>query len=456
MLVAGEAGVGKTALVRRVLRDASRAPRACSGARVTRSSLRDLSARSSTSRQATGGELHELVRARGDPISDRSRLARGAPDRSPTVLVLEDLHWADEATLDVFAARAGGSETCALLVATYRDDELDRKPSAAGRARRARRGPAIQRIPLTAVARGCRTLAERTRRRSGRPLPRDVRQPVLRAEVLAGDAEGIPETVRDAVLARLAGLSSGARAFSRPFRSLLPEPSCGCSSASAGRLDGELDECLGDGMLGPVAHEIVLPPRARPTHVEESLTPRRRLALHRKALAALEAHRRARRTSRGLPTMPTQRRPVRPCFASPQKRLRASSARRLSRGRRALRPRAPLRRRSPAARACRAARRSLGRVLPRRRPGRGDRRAPQGDRSVARQGIDVEGGRGARRELTDYLLCRGLVHGGQEDGREASGSSPASRQRARPRACLVTCRIPDLRRRLDASVEARS
>ena len=45
----------------------------------------------------------------------------------PIVIVLEDVHWADEATLDVLRVlgrRVGGSPT--LVIATYRDDELDR------------------------------------------------------------------------------------------------------------------------------------------------------------------------------------------------------------------------------------------------------------------------------------------------------------------------------------------
>ena len=43
------------------------------------------------------------------------------------MLVLEDVHWADEATLDVvrvLGRRVGGTST--LVLATYRDDELDR------------------------------------------------------------------------------------------------------------------------------------------------------------------------------------------------------------------------------------------------------------------------------------------------------------------------------------------
>ena len=48
-------------------------------------------------------------------------------DRGPSILVLEDLHWADEATLDVIrllARRVAGIS--ALVIATYRDDAFDR------------------------------------------------------------------------------------------------------------------------------------------------------------------------------------------------------------------------------------------------------------------------------------------------------------------------------------------
>ena len=45
---------------------------------------------------------------------------------TPTILVLEDVHWADEATLDVLTLLARRVEAVpALLLASYRDDELD-------------------------------------------------------------------------------------------------------------------------------------------------------------------------------------------------------------------------------------------------------------------------------------------------------------------------------------------
>src|SRR5215208_3872302 len=54
-------------------------------------------------------------------------LIRELGTRGPTVLVLEDLHWADEATLDVLRLLARRIATVpALALATHRDDELDR------------------------------------------------------------------------------------------------------------------------------------------------------------------------------------------------------------------------------------------------------------------------------------------------------------------------------------------
>src|SRR5439155_1474035 len=48
-------------------------------------------------------------------------------ERAPTVFVLEDVHWAGEATLDVLRLLARGVETVpALIVSSYRDDGLDR------------------------------------------------------------------------------------------------------------------------------------------------------------------------------------------------------------------------------------------------------------------------------------------------------------------------------------------
>src|SRR6185436_1460625 len=84
------------------------------------------------------GPLHDIARALGGRLRERSLdapraevfdLLLEALDRPPQtarpVVVLEDLHWADEATLDMVAFLGRRLGRCrALLILTYRDDEV--------------------------------------------------------------------------------------------------------------------------------------------------------------------------------------------------------------------------------------------------------------------------------------------------------------------------------------------
>ena len=79
------------------------------------------------------------------PAALLAGLAGGLRRRSPAIVVLEDLHWADEATLDFlrFAGRRI-EEVPALVIGTFRDEELDRAASAADRPRRPWRGKTVR------------------------------------------------------------------------------------------------------------------------------------------------------------------------------------------------------------------------------------------------------------------------------------------------------------------------
>jgi len=124
VLLSGEAGIGKTSLLRAFVRAAPPAVRVLAGA------CDDLLT------PRTFGPLHDAVRPLGGPLAEALR--SGDRDRvlseslallaeSPTVLVVEDAHWADDATLDVlrFVGRRI-ADLPAVLVMSYRDDEIDR------------------------------------------------------------------------------------------------------------------------------------------------------------------------------------------------------------------------------------------------------------------------------------------------------------------------------------------
>jgi predicted ATPase len=124
VLVGGEAGVGKTVLVRRFCErcDGRTLWGSCEPLFTPRplGPLLDVA-------ELTGGDLAEVVAAGDRPHEVVVALIRELRRQTPAVLVLEDLHWADEATLDVVTVLAVRiADVPTLMLASYRDDELDR------------------------------------------------------------------------------------------------------------------------------------------------------------------------------------------------------------------------------------------------------------------------------------------------------------------------------------------
>jgi DNA-binding CsgD family transcriptional regulator len=288
VLVAGEAGIGKTALVRAFCVRA-RPSRVLWGACDALFTPRPLGPFVDIA-DDVGGELSAVVAegaAAGALLGALTRSLRGRP---PDVVVLEDLHWADEATLDVLRLLARRIESLpALVLATYRDDEIDpRHPLRivlgelpTGSAARLALAPlSEQGVAELAGSVGVDHI-ELHRRTAGNPF--------YVTEVLAAADAEIPETVRDAVLARAARLDEPARALLdavaiAPMRAELWL----LSALADGELD-PLDRCLASGVLRAERDAVRFRHEIARVAVEEALAPHRRLALHRKALAALAA-----------------------------------------------------------------------------------------------------------------------------------------------------------------------
>ncbi|GIF49375.1 LuxR family transcriptional regulator [Asanoa ferruginea] len=213
VLVTGEAGIGKSTLVRGFTERHAADARFLLGACDPLLTPRALGPLHDLGRQ-TGGRLAALLTAGGS----REQLFAavldelGGGDR-PQVVVVEDAHWADEATLDllVFLGRRIAS-TNALLIVTYRDDEL-----AVDHPLRAVVGrmPAdvVRRLPLEALSEAAVAVLAR---RAGRPaaglLALTGGNPLLVTEVLAAADADVPMTIADLVLARVGGLRDDARA----------------------------------------------------------------------------------------------------------------------------------------------------------------------------------------------------------------------------------------------------
>jgi predicted ATPase len=123
VLIGGEAGVGKTSLVRHFTRSLPGRIRCFWGACDALSLPRPLGPLVDAA-----GVLDEAGLRLMDVESSRPRLfaaVRDALQVTMHVLVFEDVHWADDATLDLLRYLGRRLDTTrSLLVATYRDDEV--------------------------------------------------------------------------------------------------------------------------------------------------------------------------------------------------------------------------------------------------------------------------------------------------------------------------------------------
>ena len=210
VLVAGEAGIGKTALVRAFCSGLGRV-RVLSGACEALFTARPLGPLLDIAAE-TRGELAELVEGGAGPSDVLTALLDELRGHSPTVVVLEDLHWADEATLDLIRLLARRIATVpALFVVTYRGDELERGHSlriALGELPQAELTRlALEPLSVTAVAALARPYGADPDELHGRTAG----NPFYVTEALAAGGAALPAGVREAVLARAARLPDGAR-----------------------------------------------------------------------------------------------------------------------------------------------------------------------------------------------------------------------------------------------------
>ncbi|MCY7418904.1 MAG: AAA family ATPase, partial [Chloroflexi bacterium] len=286
VLIRGEAGIGKTSLVN-----------AFAESRASTSHVR-IGACDDLIIPQPLGPFWDIARAeptlRG-PLDDGDRphlletvltlLSRPA---RPTILIFEDTHWADEATLDAIRflgrriARANG-----ILVLTYRDGEVDNDHPLRG---------VIGDIPAQNLARiqlGGLSLAAVSSMVGDSGLdPVEMLaatrgNPFLVTEMSSAADDGIPASLNDSVMARVRKLSIGAQEMHRTL-SVIPEP---IPRIDALRLvaasDDRLEECVQRGLLDPGIEMIEFRHELIRRAVEAAMSPGERLSKNRAVLEAL-------------------------------------------------------------------------------------------------------------------------------------------------------------------------
>lgn len=284
-LVCGEAGIGKSSLLHALAATHDAVWWGRCDALATPHPLAPLLDIARDARPRFAGSLALPRPALFDAVIDELHAADG-----PVLVVVEDAHWADEATVDWLTFMGRRIErTHALLAISYRDDEL-------GPSHPLRR--LLGELPAATLTRVClprlseqavEALARQAQRPAAGVYAATHGNPFFVTELLRDAGTAVPATVQDLVLARHARLSGAQQAVVR-VASLVP-----------GHLErwlleallmpsaADLEACLGSGLLQAEGDQLAFRHELARAAVEASLQPPVARALHRQLLQALIA-----------------------------------------------------------------------------------------------------------------------------------------------------------------------
>ena len=286
--MSGEAGIGKSSLLRAFAGRQGPAVRVLWGYCEALGTPRplgpvldmapDLGGRTAEA-LADGSPRHEVFAAF---VADLARSAQ------PIVALFEDVHWADEATLDLlqYVGRRIG-HTRSVVVMSWRDDEVGVDHGI----RRVLGGWAqvgVHRIQLQPLSLAAVEQLAAGARDAGTVHAVTGGNPFFVTEVISGSDDTVPASVRDAVLARRARLDADARSV-LDLVSVVPLRAELGLLAALDVPPAALDTCVTAGMLRCDPLTVSFRHELARRSVADALSATRAHDCHRRVLAALVA-----------------------------------------------------------------------------------------------------------------------------------------------------------------------
>lgn len=290
MFVGGEAGAGKTSLLHQFAEKARGNARVMMGACDALSSPRPL------------GPLFDLAPALGTPARQlirepekRTELFHAVLDDlatgGPTLVVIEDAHWADEATLDLLKYLGRRIDaTRSVLVVTYRDDEVTSQHPLQIVLGDLATHKSVHRITVSLLSiTAVMTLCQHTGFDAENLHHTTGGNPFFVTEVLASGNMTIPATVRDAILTRAARLSADGRHTLDAAAVVGDRVEPWLLRSVVGGAADAVDECVAVGLLRTGDHLLHFRHQLVQQAVLEAISPVRAVELHAAVLANLRS-----------------------------------------------------------------------------------------------------------------------------------------------------------------------
>ena len=287
-LISGEAGIGKTTLVEHFTARLAEPVSVYWGACDALFTPRPLGPFSDIAFQMRSGLLEMIQTSRDWFQVATAFLDHLSEPDSPVVIVVEDIHWADEATFDMlkFLGRRIQRRRV-LLILTFRDDESNSRHLlyrlTADLPRRITVRIALSALSETAVAQ----MAQHAQRHPERLFEVTGGNPFFVREMLESEAEGVPASVRDLVLARVSRLSPAARDLAELVALVPGGAETWIFEQGLPALTTALDECMGLGVLRANGEVLAFRHELARQAVENSLSPGHARHLHTQILQAL-------------------------------------------------------------------------------------------------------------------------------------------------------------------------
>jgi DNA-binding CsgD family transcriptional regulator/tetratricopeptide (TPR) repeat protein len=286
-LVTGEAGIGKTSLVEQFAETQKNGCPVFWGACDALFTPRPLGPLYDIAQQLRRNLL-TLLEAEAPRAAIFSAVVDELQAHTATLLVIEDVHWADEATLDLlkFLGRRI-NKLNSLLVVTYRDDEAPAEHPlrlVLGDLPRS----SVRRLRLPALSEGAvDELAARAGKQMDDLYAVTGGNPFFVTEALASEEQGVPASVSDAVLSRLARLTPPARAVVELVSVVPTEAELWLVRDSISPTTAVLEECVDAGILLVDNTSIRFRHELARRAVEDSLPAPRAQSMHAQVLKAL-------------------------------------------------------------------------------------------------------------------------------------------------------------------------